>query len=66
MQVKTKIFTILLASYDDYIKLDETVNNFIADNDFVSVDTNWPYWNYDIMAWKPRKIFHYENIIRYP
>ena len=45
MQVKTKIFTTLLASYDDYIKLDETVNNFIADNDFVSVDTNSPYWN---------------------
>ena len=39
MQVKTKITT-LLASYDDYIKLDETVNNFIADNDFVSVDSH--------------------------
>ncbi|ELY5748103.1 hypothetical protein RYR35_001344 [Streptococcus iniae] len=38
MQVKTKIFTTLLASYDDSIKLDETVNNFIANKDFVSVD----------------------------
>ena len=43
MQVKTKIFTTLLASYDDYIKLDQTVNNFIADNDFVSVDSHWFY-----------------------
>ncbi len=65
MQVKTKIFTTLLASYDDYIKLDETVNNFIADNDFVSVDSHWLYWNYNTMAWKPRKILQYENIIRY-
>ena len=37
MQVKTKIFTTLLASYDDYIKLDETGNNFI------SVDSHWLY-----------------------
>lgn len=40
MQVKTKIFTTLLASYDDNIKLDETVNDFIADKDFVSVEFN--------------------------
>ena len=38
MQVKTKIFTTILSSYDDSIKLDETVNNFIANKDFVSVD----------------------------
>ena len=38
MQVKTKIFTTLLASYDDNIKLDDTVNDFIADKDLVSVD----------------------------
>ena len=43
MQVKTKIFTTLLASYDDNIKLDDTVNDFIADNDFVSVDSHWFY-----------------------
>lgn len=40
MQVKTKIFTTLLASYDDNIKLDDTVNDFIADKDFVSVEFN--------------------------
>ena len=40
MQVKTKIFTTLLASYDDNIKLDDTVNGFIADKDFVSVEFN--------------------------
>ena len=38
MQVKTKIFTTLLASYDENIKLDDIVNHFIADKDFVSVD----------------------------
>lgn len=43
MQVKTKTFTTLLASYDENIKLDETVNNFIADKDFVSVDSHWIY-----------------------
>lgn len=40
MQVKTKIFTTLLASYDDDIKLADTVNDFIADKDFVSVEFN--------------------------
>ena len=40
MQVKTKIFTTLLASYDENIKLDDTVNDFIADKDFVSVEFN--------------------------
>ena len=40
MQVKTKIFTTLLASYDDNIKLDNIVNDFIADKDLVSVEFN--------------------------
>ncbi|MGH2312875.1 hypothetical protein ACRPLU_06195 [Streptococcus uberis] len=40
MQVKTKIFTTVLASYDDNIKLADTVNDFIADKDFVSVEFN--------------------------
>ncbi|PIO79487.1 hypothetical protein ADO05_00507 [Streptococcus parauberis] len=40
MQVKTKIFTTILSSYDDNIKLADTVNNFIADKDFVSIDFN--------------------------
>ncbi|WP_142924970.1 hypothetical protein [Streptococcus iniae] len=38
MQVKTKIFTTILSSYDDNIKLADTVNDFIANKDFVSVD----------------------------
>ncbi|AUT04826.1 hypothetical protein SPSF3K_00084 [Streptococcus parauberis] len=38
MQVKTKIFTTILSSYDDNIKLADTVNDFIADKDFVSID----------------------------
>ncbi|MFI3632716.1 hypothetical protein [Streptococcus parauberis] len=40
MQVKTKIFTTILSSYDDNIKLADTVNDFIADKDFVSIDFN--------------------------
>lgn len=38
MQVKTKIFTTILSSYDDNIKLADTVNDFISDKDFVSVN----------------------------
>lgn len=40
MQIKTKIFTTILFSYDDNIKLADTVNDFIADKDFVSIDFN--------------------------
>lgn len=40
MQVKTKIFTTILSSYDDNIKLADTVNDFIANKDFVSIDFN--------------------------